>query len=180
MAITFELDLRGTTEKDIERDSVPPGKFHVVVTNVEEGPADQTACLVFKLEVVTGTTDAVGAVMSERLFMTEKTKKRVALFARRLGLVGTSDFGKQVAVDWSQAIGKQAVVEVTEEEYEKKDGSKGKASRVTFSGIWETDDERVKDVPKDLKAATQLCEAIQATTRGSAATTPAQDDFSDL
>jgi hypothetical protein len=87
--------------------------------------------------------------------LSEKAIKRLTVLAHRLGMIGDDDFGGRATVDWSQAIGKQLIVQVIEEEYESKNGGKGKRAKLSFAGFWSLADERVKDVPRDASAARQ-------------------------
>jgi hypothetical protein len=53
-------------------------------------------------------------------------------------------------------VGRHLIVEVIEEEFEKKDGSKATRAKLSYAGFWAVDDARVASVPKDeaaLKAA---------------------------
>jgi hypothetical protein len=172
MLDSFELDLEGLDEGNLEgRGRVAPGKYHVEVLDVNEDHDSRTPCLVFKLGVLAGTVEGVaGGTMYERLYLSEKARTRVALFARRLGLIGPSDFGQRKTINWADAISRQAVVEVVEEEFTKKDGTKSKSSKLAFAGIFDVNDPRVADVPKDQGALKQPAKPPK----------PADDSFDDL
>src|SRR5262245_37741232 len=168
----FELDLEGLDEDSLEQgDLVPPGKYHVEVLSVMEDHESKTPCLVFKLSVLAGThPEAVGRLLFERVYTSDKARKRVAIFAVRPGLIQRGDFGKRVTLNWDDVVGRQAVVEVVEEEFTKKDGTKSKAARLSFAGIWSTDDDRVRDVPKNAEALKRPRQPVPA----------AEDNFDDL
>jgi hypothetical protein len=96
-----------------------------------------------------------GQEISETLWDSDKeaAKKRVVLFASRLGLlVRSKENGKFAKAPgkhgFGDCFGAECVLEVKEEEYTKKDGGKGTACRVTFAGIWNVNDPEVKSVAK--------------------------------
>jgi hypothetical protein len=91
--------------------------------------------------------------------LSDKAKKRIAILAHRMRLISEDDFGDRVSIEWSQAIGKQLVVQVVEEEYDAKDGKKAKRAKLSFAGFWGLDDDRVKDVPRDQAAQRQATAA---------------------
>jgi hypothetical protein len=162
------LDLGSfTKDSDLEGTRVPPGKYHVQVLDVRQDGEGRTPCLAFKLAVLAG--EHQGLTFQERLYFSDKdgAKRRVALFARRLGLVRPEDLGKKVTIDWQRAVGRDFVAEVVEETYEKRDGSKGTSSKLAFNGLFDCSDERVKDVARG------QVEAVVPTPA-------AEDDFSDL
>jgi len=169
--MTFqEIDLTGfATDTDLEGARVPPGRFHFQVVDVRPDDEARTPCKIFNLVVLAG--EHRGLTLPERLYFSEKdgAKRRVGLFARRLGLARPEDLGKRVPVDWRRAIGRDFIGEVIEETYEKRDGSKGTVSKLAFAGLYSCDDERVKDVPRG---------QLQPVTPPPAAA--AEDDFSDL
>jgi hypothetical protein len=165
-----EIDLTGfSTDTDLEGARVPPGRYHVQVLDVRPDDEARTPCLVFKLVVLTG--EHRGLTLPERLYFSDKdgAKRRVSLFARRLGLVRPEDLGKRLSIDWRHAVGRDFIGEVIEESYEKRDGSTGTVSKLAFGGLYSCDDERVKDVPRG---------QLQAVAPPPAAAT--DDDFSDL
>jgi hypothetical protein len=175
MGVEFELDLTGLTEDDLESDGrCAPGRYHIQFTDAAHDAKSQLPCVRLKYTILAGTDpSAVGTVLEERLYFSEKAKKRAAIFAKRLGLIDASAFGKRSSLDWSGAVGQQAIVEIHEEEYDKKDGGKAKSSKITFAGIWPIDDPRTKDVPRG---------KVPDTPNGKAASKKAGaiDDFSDL
>jgi hypothetical protein len=157
---------------------IPDGKYHVVVESVEKDHSGNNPALKFTFGILAGTTPGqVGRKVHERLFLTEKAKARVMIFANRLGLIGKADVGQpNVRKNWGDARNKQVIIEVATREYDKKDGSKGKASNVTFGGIWRLDDAEVKDVPRSGAAA----RAAQAPAAAAPAPSKAADAFDDL
>jgi hypothetical protein len=171
----YEFDLSGVTEASLERgDRVPPGKYHVEVINATMDGEASSPCVRLKCVVLAGTTpSAAGAILEERLFLTPRALQRTELFLRRLNVIEKGHLGKKgIKVRWNDLVGRQAIVEVTEEKFTKRDGSEGMSSKVTYSGVWSIDDERVKDVPRDPEA---VARAGQARPRPAAV-----DDFSDL
>lgn len=131
--------------------SLPDGKYHAVVESVEKDISGQNPALKFKFTVLEGPQKNRSIV--ERLFLTEKAKARVVLFADRLGMIGDADCGNTIRRNWGEAVGKQLVIEVQTREYKKADGSVGKASNLAFGGLFRLDDPAVADVPKRTAAA---------------------------
>jgi hypothetical protein len=159
-SVELELDLSTITLNDMEGDgNPPPGKYHARIEDAQ-CVSDQTSYLKIRLSLLAGTDpNGVGCVFSERFYLSDKAKKRLAILAHRLHLLADNDFGGRVNIDWSQAIGKQLIVQVVEEEYEAKNGNKAKRAKLAFAGFWSLDDERVKDVPRDQTALRQAAVA---------------------
>ena len=157
--LNFDFDTtKISKEKDLELSSgpVPDGKYHVLVESVAK-ESEGTPSLKFVFSVLAGTTPGQNnRKIHERLYLTEKTMQRVYLFANRLGLINTSEFGQpNVRKNWKETVGSQVIVEVQLREYDKRDGTKAKTSNITFGGIWKLDDESVKDVPRNSEAVAQ-------------------------
>ena len=126
---------------------LPDGFYHVTVENVEKDHNSATPCLKFTFGIIAGPCK--GRKIFDRLFTTEKNNARVVLFGNRLGLLNQGDLGKtNVRKSWSDAIGKEVIVETSTREYEARDGSKKKASNLKFDGLYKLDDVRVKDVQR--------------------------------
>jgi hypothetical protein len=177
MSQDCELDLTHIlSERNLAgRQMVPPCKAHVLVAGIADDDLGKTPCMILKLQILAATVPAsVGMTFEEKIYLSEKAMQRAALVAYRLGLITKNDFGKKRRINWAAAKGRQLVVEVIEEEYEKQDGSKGKKSKVAFAGFWDVNHPDVADVPKD--ASMTNC----PTTGQSAAGASAEDDFSDL
>src|SRR5262249_13221864 len=115
-------------------------------------------------------------------YLSDKARKRVAILAHRLKLVSDDDFGSRVAVDWAKAIGKQLIVEVIEEDFETKNGTKAKRSKLSFAGFWGLDDPRVQDVPRDTAAQRNAAWSGNQPPKPPAKVAPAakSDDWGDI
>jgi hypothetical protein len=177
MSADFELDLTDLSEEDLEQGNhCPPGKYHVVFTDTARDAKSNNPCLRLKYQILAGTDpSAVGTVLEERLYFSDKAQKRAAIFAHRLGIIDASAFGTRSTLDWSALVGTQAVVEVIEEQFERKDGGKGTASKISFAGVWSLDDDRGKDVPRG-----KVPDTPKAAPKAKAQARPPADDFSDL
>lgn len=150
MSVTTDLDLTGLTEDDLERGgSVEAGWYRTIVTDAFED-AKNPGTIVLKFAVVGGPFDKYEIV--ERLFHpdnsedAEKAKvagRRMALFAKRLGLLGTADFGQAVRLDWSNALGREVALKVIKRKYKDKNGNDRDGVNVDFAGIYQLTDERV-------------------------------------
>jgi hypothetical protein len=169
--------LIGLTAEDLEQDNhAPPGKYHIVITDAVRDEKSEKPCLRLKYKILAGTdATAVGMVLEERLYFTENAKKRNRIFAKRLGLIDDGAYGTKSMLSWAPVVGVQAVVEIIEEQYERRDGGRGISSKINFAGIWSTDDERCKDVPRG-----KVLETPKVTPKAKAQPKPAADDFSDL
>lgn len=178
---TTDLDLTCIlTEDDLgNAPQVPPGKYHVLVTDVKEsGKDDKTPFILLKQRVLNGTDQhAVGMTIEDRVFLTAGAIKRVALVALRLGLISRADLGKNVRVDWSKAKGRELIVEVDTEEYTTKDGAKRTKSKVTFGGVWDVQHPDAQDVPRGNPASVP---AASGNGRPAAPAAAPADDFSDV
>jgi hypothetical protein len=144
---------------------IPDGLYHAVVNAVEQDPSGQNPAIKLTFMLLAGTVpNQTYRRLSERLFLTEKGKHRVLLFANRLGLLGKPELGQpNVRKNWGETIGKQVIIEVANREYEYKDGSKHKVSNLAFFGIWKLDDPNVAQVPRASAVALEQA-AIPATT----------------
>jgi hypothetical protein len=150
MSLKSVVDLQGVREADLEGGNILPGKYHARVGAVSEDLDNRTPCYQIEMTILAGTEPSqVGRVHNEKLWVTDKTKARVARFAHRLGLIGTTDFGQRPEVDWERAVGREVIIELIEETY-RKDGESTdrKSTKMSFAGIWELTDQRVKDVPR--------------------------------
>jgi hypothetical protein len=150
MGLEFELDLTGIGEDDLEGDfRCTPGRYHIHINDASRDEKLVNPCCRLRYTILNGTDpSAVGMVLEERLYFTERARKRAATFAKRLQILDPGAYGKSSSIDFTPVIGMQAIVEIHDEEYTKKDGSKGKSSKITFAGIWSVDDPRTKDVPR--------------------------------
>jgi hypothetical protein len=154
--IEEELDLEGVSYADLDRDSstIPAGWYHCEIAKVDlEEEAGKTPAVLFQFRVLEGTVKGqTNRLLFERLWRTEKNRDRRNKFAGRLGLVGEKDANSRPTIDWSDVQGKQCVIEVIEEEFDRNNGSKGKSSKVSYLGIYQVTDPRVSEVPKNKDA----------------------------
>jgi hypothetical protein len=181
--LNVSLDLTQVhDEQDLEGNAVlPPGRYHVAIREVFRR-SDPSAHLLVKYEVLAGTNAAaVGAVSAEKLFLSDKAAKRVAILGHRLGLIDDKAFGRRIDFDSSALLGRDLVVEIINEPYEGKDGEKRVASKWNFAGFWATTDPRVKDVPRGAVTARPATPTRPAAPPGRQATLPnGTDAYSDL
>ncbi len=126
------------------------GRFHVCVDAVESGKVNDKDVVKLTFTILGGTnSNAKGRQVVERLYLTKLNNKRVLLFLYRLGLITDEDLAKgRVQGNWCDAVGRQVIVEIGHREFERQDGTKGKASNISYAGIWRLDNEAVKDVPR--------------------------------
>jgi len=152
--VEIELDLSTISVSDLEGEgNPPPGKYHAKIEDVRR-VSDQTSYVKVRVALLAGTDpNGVGCLFGERFYLSDKAKKRLAILAHRLNLISDDDFGDRRTIDWAQAIGKELIVQVVEEEYEMKSGGKAKRAKLAFAGFWDLADDRVKDVPRAASAA---------------------------
>ena len=76
--------------------------------------------------------------------------RRLLVFGLKLGLITAEeiDSSDELSFSYLQGIGRQVVIRLAEEEYEK-NGQKKKTVRIPFGGIYSLFDPEVKDVPMD-------------------------------
>lgn len=144
------LELHDVTAADLEGELlIPEGRYHVQITGVRMVDKGNP-CLVFRYQVLGGTNPAaVGGVASERFYLSEQAKKRLAILAHRLGFLGDADFGSRKVIDWNEAVGCELVVQVIHEKYVKQTtGQEAVTSKWGYGGFWAATDSRVADVPR--------------------------------
>jgi hypothetical protein len=151
---------------------VPAGKYHVILDGVSDANGTNGGTgyeLTFK--ILAGP--CAGMEIKDTLWNSENTKaqNRMALFASRLGLIVRGADGKPKfadgKTDFADVRGADCVVEAVREKYtNKKTGKEGMITKLTFNGIWSTNDPAVKGVPK---AATKPTVSEQPKTKTSAA-----------
>lgn len=191
-----ELDLEGYDAEGIEKpDGVPAGWYRAVVEDVSKDA--QTGALILRFKVTDG--EHAGQKIDERLWDPKRSgdaakadvsRKRRALFAKRLRLLGDNDFGKQVTLDWWNAVGKACAIQVKERKYKDKDNNEKIARNIDFGGVYPLDDQRV---PEEIRGAATPTNGGGATTTGgtnatnaaggtnsSAGKRPADSEFDDI
>lgn len=150
-----EIDLSDYTPEGVEKvDGIPPGWYRAMVADVSI--EDRTGALLVKFEVTDG--EHQGAHITERLWDPKKadspdkaegSRKRRVLWAKRLGLVTETDFGRPgVRIPWDAATGKFFAIQIKERKYKDKDGNERIARNVDYAGVYSLDDQRV---PEELR-----------------------------
>jgi len=155
----FDFDLDQYDEKSIETfqktgGRLPKGRYHVTLYGVKPHTAKSNSTgteLTFR--VIAGP--CAGMDISEIIWdsETDAGRRRAILFGSRLGLLVRKQGGSGWALapgkhDFGDCIGTDCVIEVQDETFTRKDNSTGTKSRVSFNGIWPTNDPEVRSVPK--------------------------------
>lgn len=150
MSLEIDLDLTGTDEQEVEASgTLDPGWYAVMVDDVHEDQKNPGTVL-FRFKVTEGPR--AGGKIGDRLFHPDNApdldkaktaKTRMALFAKRLGLIGSDAFGTQVSLNWSDAVGREAVIKVEKRSYTDKDGVRQETVSVAFAGLFHPSDDRV-------------------------------------
>jgi hypothetical protein len=193
--LEFELDLSDIDEADAERSSnVPVGWYRCRVHDVQEDKKEPDIT-VFQFVVESGPFRK--SFIFDRLYNPDTAsdadkakamKSRMAMYAKRLGLIDSTAFGRRVAMAWTRAIGRECYVHVKEHEYVDRDtGEKKRTTKVDFSGVHALADERVpEDVRKRYGTVPASNGQHVAPPRGGTVNLPAnwepsrKDDFGDL
>jgi len=172
------------SEDDIQGNARPlPGRYHVIVKHADDS-FEKFDKVIVEFEVLAGTTPGQeGRLITEFFATSEKALPRLQRLALCLGLLAPGEEEKEV--EFAEAEGRQLVIEVEDNEYEKKDedGNKKtvKGVRVGFLGMWSLNNKAVSDVPKN-RDALKLMEdasvgvgqsAAKSTTNETAATATA-------
>ena len=160
------------SEDDIQGNARPlPGRYHAIVKEVDES-MEKVDKIIVEFEVLAGTTPGQeGRVVTEYFAVTEKAIPRLQRLAVTLGLLKPGEDDRNVL--FSDAIGRDLVVEVEPNEYTNKDGKEVKTVRVTYLGFWSTGNKAVADVPKYSAVA-------QAPTQQQQQAPPAADKWAGL
>lgn len=135
------------SEDDIQGNPRPlPGRYHVAVKHVDE-KMDKFDKVIVEFEVLAGTTPGQeGRTITEFFAVTDKALPRLQRLAVVLGLIKPGEGEKEV--EFSDGVGRQLVIEVEENEYEK-DGRTIHGVRCAYLGFWSLSNAAVADVPKD-------------------------------
>lgn len=135
------------SEDDIQGNARPlPGRYHAIVKEVDES-MEKVDKIIVEFEVLAGTTPGQeGRVVTEYFAVTEKAIPRLQRLAVTLGLLKPGEDDRNVL--FSDAIGRDLVIEVEPNEYTNKEGKEVKTVRVTYLGFWSTGNKAVADVPK--------------------------------
>lgn len=163
--ITDDLDLGEYSPEAVEKEMetggrLPPGKYHVELIRVGETTATQRGIMQIPLTFRVLAGPCQGQTHTERLndFVNgtnedakKKSNNRYLLFGSRLGLVSTAG-GKyaKVKAGWVDCVGADCVIEIKHEP--KKINNvvvPGEFyANVTFGGVYNLTDPKVKDVPR--------------------------------
>ena len=179
--LNFDFDLSDTKslkDLDIAGGGLPPGKY---VVFAQEVTSEQGKSPLVKFVFVVKSGQSKGKKHNERVFLTAAAMPRAKLFAKALDLVREEDCGKSsVRRSWADAVNKDVVIGIKEEEYVKNDGTKGKSSKMTYNGIWKTNDPLVADVVSGKATAGATATAGAGTGNTQQASSGAKDTFDDL
>lgn len=122
------------------------GRYHVVVQSVDDSLQKHTEAIVMEFQVLKGTMPGQEGKVHKEFFSTkDAAADRLSRAAIALGLIKPGD--PEMEIQFSQAIGRQVIIEVKESEYQGK-----KYMRMTFMGIWPIGHKEVNDVPLDREA----------------------------
>lgn len=150
------------SEDDIQGNARPlPGRYHAIVKHADDS-FEKFDKVIVEFQVLAGTTPGQeDRCISEFFATTEKAMPRLQRLALCTGLLNPGEEEKDIS--FSEAEGRQLVIEVEENRYEKDDGNGGKKTvegvRVGFLGMWSLNNKAVEDVPKNQEAIKLLAEA---------------------
>lgn len=155
-------------EEDLRVLGPLPGRYHVMVKDVDETEAlSKWESIVMTFEILAGTIPGQeGKTLREFFSVKETAAKRLNLLAMVTGLLS---LGEKREVRFSEARGRQLIIEIEEQEYQGK-----KRARVPWAGLWRLDHPDVKDVPRDAAMTRMASQATaQPTSNAAAPATPA-------
>lgn len=153
----IDFDLDNASGEDVERfhktgGILPAGKYHCRLDGAKDAQTQTTTGV--ELHYVVASGPFAGEEIKDSIWNSDKAaaKNRATLFGHRLGLLKRKGAGFEFAPgksDFADCIGAEVVLEVKHEPYvSKTTGKNGIGVRVTFNGIWSTDDPAVKSVVK--------------------------------
>lgn len=192
------------SEDDIQGGDRPlPGRYHAVVKDVsymakgadgkqfEVDESDSGAeKVVVNFEVLAGTVPGqAGKAITEYFAISEKALPRLQRLAICTGLLTPGEVERDVL--FSQAVGRQLVIEVEDNQYTNASGKEVKGVRVAYMGLWSIGNAAVADVPKDAEAlalaskpappqAQQAAQAQQQEAQPAGAASGGGDKWADL
>lgn len=141
-----------------------PGRYHAAINHAEEKSSKKKGTPGLDLEFVVvadglasdGKSQTVGqAKRTIPLFLSyvggddSKTQTCINRVTRLALCVGVLSPGEAKEPDWQDAIGRELVIEIEEQEYQDQQGNDKKGSQVSFLGFWSLGNAQVANVPKD-------------------------------
>ena len=135
------------SEDDISGFQKPlPGRYHAVVKHVDES-FEKFDKVLIDFEVLAGTVPGMEhRELTEFFACTDKAIPRLQRLALCLGLLTPGEPDRDV--EFAEAVGRDLVIEVEENNYKDKSGKEVNGVRVGYLGMWSTGNKEVADVPK--------------------------------
>lgn len=137
-----------------------PGTYHCVVRDIQEGRGPKGNPIngfMVELSVLDGTVEGqkdkqhnlllFSPDLSKSASSQEWSKKKQTAFVVATGLLDLSRLGQRVEIDLQQAIGRQIVLTLQENEHEGR-----KNLELAYANIYHVDDPRAAKFPKDKEA----------------------------
>lgn len=154
------------SEDDISGKSRPkPGRYHMAVSHAEEKASKKkgTPGLECEFQVIcdgvepdgkTPTSGQSGKTIPMFLsYVSDKGQEATDFCIQRVTrlalVVGLLRAGEEKEPDWSEAIGRELIVEVAEGDYTDKSGNEKRGSEISTFGFWSLGNKAVANVPKD-------------------------------
>ena len=165
----MQLNTQGINSADDVGGNRPlPGRYHVIIQDVDETFQKDAKSIIVDFEVLAGTTPGQeGRRHREYFSVSEKAMPRLIRLAMVTQLIGPNEM-REVA--FSQARSRQLIIELGEDEYQGK-----KRTKMSFAGMWEIGHADVKDVPLNQEALQfQANQTPQAAATSQPPTTPPQ------
>lgn len=190
----------GTKGKDVHElgkggDSVPPGKYHVFIREVDDSFSKSDSNVIVEFEVLAGTIPDQRGRAKQCWFKYEATDPKdwqVDQLSRFFWAAGVLGDDEEKEIDPKEAVGRTLIVELVEEEWQKKDangnpyGPINKTVRVGRGCFWPVGDKEIDDVPvnetflKEQASASPASDAPAERPKEVAQTTPAKSVFDGL
>jgi hypothetical protein len=143
--------------------SVKPGTYHVRIADVDED-GGKNGEMIVNYEVLAGTTpDQEASMFKDYYHKTQKASGRMMSFAIAVGLMTLDEYreikrsGKSIEIEFTDAVGRQMVVDLYEDEYE------GKKRTKCGYGLYRVDDKRVfdKGVPLNMGMIKEFAKIVK-------------------
>ena len=174
------------SESDVGDNYPAVGRYHAVINDADDSLATDDKVIV-QFAVLSGLPDGQQSrTLTTKFLLTENHMLRLQRLALCVGLLKPNEPPREI--DFTQAIGRQLVIEVEDHEYTDKNDNPKTIRQLTWLGMWSLTNPEVADVPKNAVALklldnpTAIRPAATSPPAGAAppAAAPLANDWSDL
>lgn len=149
----WKINLGNDTPESVDALQALPGWYKSTLESASEDGKTGAMILDFR---ITGPSFA-GAHVKDRVWNPEyaneekkidATDKRAKAVMSRLGLLSKDEFGREVEVEFEEAVGKEFVLKVIQDDFEGKDGKNVEKTGLGYLGMFPTDH---PSIPPDVR-----------------------------